>query len=133
MNDIVIEEARSRSFFFKRQIWHLLSIPLLILISYALAHPALGDGAWLGLSDSSWYWIGLSLAIVHQVIVWLGFRTQLGWALLTKIFGKYDLIVWGILFLPLLVARPVTLLGLALSDSGSTGFPRSAELIVGLI
>ena len=133
MTDILIEEARSRNFFFKRQIWHLLSIPLLILGSYALAHPALGDGAWLGFSDRTWYWTGLILYIFHQVIVWLGFRSQLGWAHLTKSFGRYDLTVWGILFLPLLVARPVTLIGLALSDTGSAGFPRSFEVMAALI
>jgi len=133
MNDIIIKRAQSASFFFNRQIWHFLSLPLLVLVSYFLAAPALGDGVWLGLQDSSWYWIGICLVITHQIGVWIVFRSQLGWAVLTKVFGKYDLHAWGIFFIPLLAARPVVLLGLALSDSGSAGFPRSVELIIGLI
>jgi hypothetical protein len=130
--DITVEEARTTSFFFKRQVWHLLSAPLLAWISFSLAEQALGDGSWLGLRDSTWFWLAIILVILHQLGVWLVFRSQLGWALLTRLFGKADLVVWAIFFVPLLIARPVVLFALALSDQSSSALPRSAGVIIGI-
>jgi len=106
-SEITIEKARTSRFFFKRQIWHFLSAPVLALISFSLAGEALGDGSWLGIRDTTWFWLAIALVVLHQLGVWLVFRSQLGWASLTRLFGKADLTVWAIFFIPLLIARPV--------------------------
>ncbi|MFW5878204.1 MAG: hypothetical protein ACOCVR_00160 [Myxococcota bacterium] len=48
-------------------------------VSWALAEPALGDGAWLGISDRAWFWSALGIAVLHQIYRWLLWRAQLGW------------------------------------------------------
>lgn len=131
--DILIPKAQSVSFFFKRQVWHFLCLLVLIPVAWAFADPVLGDGGWLGVSDAIWFWSSIALAVLHQLLVWLVFRGQLGWGLLSRLFGRRDLFFWGLIFLPLLVARPITLIGLAVSDRGSLALPRPIELLLGVI
>ena len=117
----------------KQQGWHLLSVAVMVAISWAFAAPALGDGEWLGTADTTWFWQSISLVVVHQALVWLVFRAQLGWGLFSRLFGRADLVVWAVLFMPLLVARPLLLFALALSDRGSLALSRSVSLTIGLV
>ncbi len=130
---LIITQARSSKYFFKRQSWHLVLLLLLIVISYAFAIPAMGDGSWLGIADTAWYWLAVALAILQQVLVWVVFRLQFGWALLSRLFGKADLIVWAVLFLPLLIARPALVIGLAMADKASLALPRGVEISLGVV
>lgn len=127
-----VREAGTAAFFFKRQLWHLLALLLLLPVSWSFAAGALEGAAWLGVRDSAWYWLAIGVAVLHQVLVWLGWRGQLGWAVLTRLFGRADLIVWGALFLPLLVGRPLLILCLAMADRGSLALPVSLSLGLGV-
>jgi len=111
-------QARSLSFFFHHQIWHLLALVILVPVSWQLAASHL-DGAWLGITADRWFWASVILSIVHQVVVWIVFRLQLGWATLTRVFGRVDLIIWGLIFLPLFASRIITLAGLAQATQGT--------------
>jgi len=126
-----IAEAGTFRFLVYRQWLHLAGLVLLVPVCWAFAAPALGDGEWLGISDTEWFWASVIAAIVHQVIVAFIFRAQLGWSILTRLFGKADMIVWGIVFMPLLFARPILISGLAVADAGSAGLPRWFELAAG--
>ena len=126
-----IPEAGTLEFLFHRQGLHLLALVFLVPICWAFAAPALGDGEWLGISDTEWFWASVVAAIVHQVIVAFIFRAQLGWSILTRLFGKADMVLWGIVFMPLLFARPLLILGLAVADMGSADLPRWFELTAG--
>ncbi len=126
-----VPEAGTLTFFARRQWLHMAALALLVPICWAFAAPALGDGQWLGLSDTDWFWASVIAAIVHQAMVAVVFRAQLGWSLLTRLFGKADMIVWGLLFMPLLIARPVLILGLAIADAGTAELPRWFELVAG--
>ncbi|MBI2570466.1 MAG: hypothetical protein HYV63_25985 [Candidatus Schekmanbacteria bacterium] len=131
---VVMPDARSVSYFFHGQARHAVGLLLLLVLAYALAGPELeaaGD-RWLGLSDRTWFCLALDIAIVHQVLVWLVFRSQLGWGLLTRLLGDRDLAVWQAVFLPLLSLRAVFILGAGLADSGSLALPREVSLAVGL-
>lgn len=101
---------------------------------FALSQHALGDGHFLGLSDATWLLVAVAVPVAHQALVVVGWRLQLRYRLLTRWFGGADLAVWGALFLPLLVARPLTILALGLADAGSAGAPwlLSAALGAGL-
>lgn len=132
MEDVVIDGANSPRFFFKNQGFHLVACTILIVLARMLADPVLRDGSWLEIADVSWFWLAISLTVIHQVLVWLVFRGQLGWAILTRWFGKKDLLIWRLVFLPLLIARPILLLGLAMSDRGSLGFASSVGWLLGL-
>jgi hypothetical protein len=126
-----IPEAGTLAFLFHRQWLHLVGLALLVPICWAFAKPTLGDGEWLGISDTEWFWASVVAAIVHQVIVAFIFRAQLGWSILTRLFGKADMIVWGIVFMPLLIARPLLILGVAISNAGTADLPRWFELAAG--
>ena len=123
--DAILSEARSAKFLFHRQVLHAALLVLLVSVGYALAAPALGpcDTPLLGLCDCGWFWLTLGVAVVHQLLVWLVFRGQLGWGVLTRLFGHRDLLVWGSIFIPLLIARPLATLGIAIADRGSLALP----------
>lgn len=122
-HEAIIPEAATARYFFKGQALHFGSLLFLLPVSWAFAAPALGDDQWLGFADTVWFWACALTAIVHQLIVWWGFRAQLGWAVLSRAFGSMDMVVWGILFTPLLVARPLLVIGLAVADTGSADLP----------
>jgi len=126
-----IPEAGTLRFLFHRQWLHLVGLVLLVPICGAFAAPALGAGEWLGVSDTEWFWASVVVAIVHQVIVAFIFRAQLGWSILTRLFGKTDMIVWGIVFMPLLIARPILILGVAVANAGTADLSRWFELAAG--
>jgi hypothetical protein len=130
---LVIPEARSIKYFFKRQALHLAAVPILVCIAWSLAAPVMGDGMWLGMADTAWFWLAIGLAVLHQLLVWIVFRAQLGWGLLTRLFGRADVFVWGLVFLPFLVIRPVMVLGLAMSDRASLELPRIVGFVWGTL
>jgi hypothetical protein len=126
-----IPEAGTASFFFHRQLLHLVGLLLLVPICWAFAAPVLGRGEWLGFSDTEWFWASVIVAIIHQLIVAFIFRAQLGWSILTRLFGKADMIIWGVVFMPLLLARPILVLGLAIANAGTADLPRWFEIAAG--
>lgn len=116
------------------QLQNLLFLAAMLPGAVLLAEPSLGDGAALGLQDRSWLLLALGVPIVQQLAVSLVWRLQLATRLLSRLFGRWDLAVWGAFFLPLLVARPLTLLGLGIADAGSLGLPRVVGLsLAGLL
>ncbi|MFW5999508.1 MAG: methyltransferase [Halanaerobiaceae bacterium] len=127
------EEARSLSYFFHRQFLHFLALLILVPITWSFSAPVMGEGSWLGIADITWFWLGVGMAILHQIIVWIVFRLQLGWAALSKVFGRKDLFVWGLIFLPLLAVRPFFVFGLAYSTLGSLLIPRTFAVILAIL
>jgi len=120
-------------FFFYRQGWHLLSLVVLIPIAWLIAEPALGEGSFLGVEDTLWFLLSISGAVIHQIIVWMIWRLQLGWSWMTRLFGKADLTVWGIIFLPLLFLRPIFIAALALSNRSTLPLSRELAIFLGVI
>ncbi|MDC7221891.1 MAG: methyltransferase [Spirochaetales bacterium] len=70
----------------------------------------------------------MGVVLYHQFLVWLVWRAQLCFNLFTRLFGKYDLLIWSLLFLPPLAARPVLTVLIALSDRAT--LPGAAALWV---
>ena len=100
------------------QFRHLLLLAILLPGAWAVAGDALGDGQWLGLSERTWFALALGVPIVQQVAVVLAWRGQLCASLLTRWFGDRGFLVWGVVFFPLLFARPLSLIGIAMADAG---------------
>lgn len=111
---------------------HLLLLLVLLPGAWALAGPALDGGDFLGLSTRDWFVASVGVAVVHQVIVAFGFRAQLCYGIFTRLFGRRDMLVWALLFFPFLIARPLTILGLAIADAGSLALPRPIALLAGV-
>ena len=130
--DATIREARTLRFLLRGQLMHVAVLALLVITAYELAAPGLdskawfdhGDRSWLGVTATGWFWLNILVVVAHQVIVAVVFRIQLGWGVLTRWFGRADLLVWGVVFIPLLIARPFVIGGLAVADAGSMTMPR---------
>lgn len=120
-------------FFFRRQLWHLVALAILVPIAWAFAAGALEDGEWLGVPDTTWFWLAIGVAVLHQTLTWLVWRSQLLWSVWTRWFGRRDLVVWGAVFLPLLAARPLLILALAIADRGSLALPAWVSAGLGLV
>jgi len=125
-------ESLPPRYLFKGQFQHALLLGGLIPGAYFLAQPALEGTTWWGVSDRAWFWSLILVVVLHQVLGWFVFRTQLMYSLFSRLFGKHDLTVWTVLFLPLLTARPLLTLGLGLADAGSLGSAyRGIQILVG--
>ena len=121
------------NFLFEGQLQHLILLAGLLPGAVYLASPALNGSTWLGIRDTTWFYAVIIIVIIHQILGWFVFRTQLVFALVSKLFGKYDLVVWGAIFFPLLLSRPLLTLALGLADYGSLALPRSLQIILGVV
>lgn len=111
---------------------HLLLLLLLVPGALAWAGPSLDGTLFWGFSDRQWVYLLLTVVILHQLLAWLGWRLQLCFSSLSRWFGQADLVVWCGLFFPFLVARPVLLAIVGLSDAGSLGLPPLLSGLLGL-
>jgi hypothetical protein len=120
-------------FFFEGQFQHLLLLACLVPGAIFLAQGTLDGSRWLGITDSSWFLALIVLVIVHQVVAWLVWRSQLCFSLFSEVFGERDILVWALIFFPLLLLRPLLTLGLGIADSGSMGAFRGLQIAIGLL
>lgn len=91
-------------------------------------------GSYLGLSATCWAQWSIALALVHQIMVAIVFRLQLHRNLMTRVFGKADMVIWGVLFFPLLLVRPLSIIAVGLADTVpifETGLP--LQILGGLL
>jgi hypothetical protein len=117
--------------FFRGQLPHLLLLSALVPGVLSLGEPALEGVRWLGIRDEVWFYLAVAVPVVQQVVVALLWRAQLSHQLLTRLFGDAGFVVWGVLFFPLLLARPIAVLGLAMADAGSLPIPAALGVGVG--
>lgn len=121
------------SYLFTGQMQHLILLAVMVPGVLMLAGAGLRGGAWLGIEDRHWLYLLLAVVIAHQVIVAAVFRLQLVFGILTRLFGRRDLIVWGAMFIPLLVLRLITIAGLGLSTAGTVDVPVAVTVPVAVL
>jgi protein-S-isoprenylcysteine O-methyltransferase Ste14 len=85
----------------------------------------------LGLTVIGWAKLSIALALIHQFIVAFVFRLQLHKNLMTRLFGEHDMQIWRVIFLPLLAARPITLILIGWADATPITDMRIGELVLG--
>lgn len=73
----------------------------------------------LGLTSTQWAQFSIALALIHQIMVAKVFRLQLYKNMMTRIFGANDMKVWAFLFMPLLTARPLSLIMAGWADTSA--------------
>ena len=121
------------SYLFTGQIPHLLLLAVMVPGVLMLADGGLRGGYWLGIEDRYWLYFSLAVVVAHQVIVAAIFRLQLVYQVLTRLFGRWDLVAWGAMFVPLLVLRLITLAGLGLSSAGTVDAPAVVTVLVAVL
>ncbi|UYV37669.1 phosphatidylethanolamine N-methyltransferase family protein [Rhodobacteraceae bacterium D3-12] len=114
------------------QVQHLAITLLMTLGAFSLLQDTPGSTLF-GVSAVAWAKTSILLAILHQVIVALGFRAQLHRNWLTDHFGDRDMRVWAMIFLPLLVARPITLILTGWADTTLITGLDTIETLIGLV
>jgi voltage-gated potassium channel Kch len=108
------------SYFFRGQLAHALMIVILVVGACLLVDlEQLSDRQMIGISVQAWFVIALVVPIVHQVYVWLAWRSQLCFGTVTKRFGDHAFVIYQVVFMFLLLARPVSLTMLAIADHDS--------------
>jgi hypothetical protein len=121
------------SFLLEGQLQHLMLLAGLLPGAMYLALPALDGSTWLGIPDTTWFYAVILIAITHQIVGWFVFRTQLIFSLFSRLFGKCDMIVWGAIFFPLLLLRPLLTIALGIADNGSLDQLRGPQIVFGVI
>jgi len=107
---------------FKFQIWHLLSLIILIFAVkvYMSSNSEVLDGSFLNVDTISWLWLAIAVPITHQVYVWLVWRFELYQRVFTQKFGvKRAFNFYAIGFSLLFVARLIAIIILAISNKES--------------
>ncbi len=104
----------------EKQIWHysLLSVLLAGVLASSLREGFLTGQFW-GISTRLWFYLAIGTPVMHQVYVWLCWRTQLHYSLITRLFGRQGFIYYGVIFAVLLVLRLCSITGLALASRDS--------------
>lgn len=121
-------------FFFKGQAVHLLMLIVLLAGAFlSVDFKKLRDSEFLGVGAHIWFVISLTVPVVHQVYVWLVWRSELCCGIITNRLGPYGFLVYQMIFMVLLVARPVTLTLLTIADHDSLELPVSIRVLVCLI
>lgn len=130
---IETEAAGSYRHVFKGQLQHALLLSLMIPGFLYYAEPSFAGGSFWGFSAAFLSAALLTVVVSHQVIGWFVFRAQLFSGLLTKLFGRADLTVWGVVFFALFFLRPLITIALGRTDSGTIPGPRWMQVILGSV
>lgn len=107
---------------FKYQQWHVVAlITLLFIINvYLDNNPEILIGSLLGLTTKTWFWLAITVPILHQVYVWLVWRLELYQHSFTKRYGlNLSFKLYAIGFSVLFVSRLITISILAYSSKES--------------
>lgn len=105
---------------FEKQILHY-SLLLILLGGTLVISQTEGflTGQFLGITTSMWFYLAIASAILHQVYVWLCWRTQLHYTLMTKLFGQNGFVYYAVGFATLAILRIILVIGLAISNESS--------------
>lgn len=114
------------------QLLHAGLIVLLVAGALSLLVVQSSDRTFLGWNAGEWATCSIMIAVVHQILVAAVFRFELYKGLLTRIFQERALTVWGTVFLPFLVARPVTIIIVGWLDQTPISGFRSIEVLVAI-
>ncbi len=103
------------NFFFKNQIWHIGGLIFLFYLGSQIVDFENTSNAFLGISAKSWFMFSMSTPLVHQVYVWLCWRSELCWKTISRTIGfKAYAVIFFIIAIPRLFS-----IGLCFADYGS--------------
>ena len=78
-------------FFFRHQIWHVGGTIILFYIGFQFVDLDSNTNTFLGISALSWFMIAMTIPIIHQVYVWICWRSELCWKSVSKTIGFKDI------------------------------------------
>ena len=117
------------NFFFKHQIWHLGGIIVLFYISVQFVDLESNTNSFLEVGALGWFMIAMSIPIIHQAYVWICWRSELCWKLISNTIGFKGYVI---LFFILIISR-LSAIVLCFVDYGSLYKPGWLAWSLGLI
>ena len=118
----------------KKQEQHLFSLTILLLGVYFLATGDVLSGQLWGVSTEAWLWIAIGTPVLHQIMVALLWRAELYHNKMTRWFGDQAFPLFKVIFTILFVGRPVTLILLGVSNTGTLSLsPALAYILAGIL
>ena len=106
--------------FFRGQVVHLLLLSIFLVGTCLLVDfKQLAERRVLGVGAHVWLIVSLGVPIVHQVYVWLAWRSELCFGAVTGWLGSRAFVIYQIVFFILFLARPVSLTLLTIADHDS--------------
>ncbi|MFW2403548.1 MAG: methyltransferase [Gammaproteobacteria bacterium] len=109
----------------------LFSLGVCILLAAQL--PGFFDGELAGLSTQVWFVLVVANAVAHQLYVWFCWRVELHAHGLTRVFGRLAFPVYAIFFAVLILARPVLMTLLSISNAGTLPIGEEVSRVVAFI
>ena len=103
------------NFFFKNQIWHLGGTIVLFYIGTQFVDLYNNTNSFLGISALRWFMIAMSIPLIHQVYVWICWRSELCWQSISSTIGFKGYLI----FFFILIASRLSAIVLCFVDYGS--------------
>ena len=105
---------------FEKQVLHAFLLAILLVGVFAAARTEeFLTGRFLGMSTATWFYLAVACPVLHQLYVWFCWRTELHRSLITRAFGQKGFTYYSIIFMVLLISRPILITGLAISNRDS--------------
>ena len=105
---------------FEKQVLHAVLLAILLVGVFAAAQTeGFLTGRFLGMSTATWFYLAVACPVLHQLYVWFCWRTELHLSLITRTFGEKGFTYYYIIFMVLLILRPILITGLAISNRNS--------------
>jgi hypothetical protein len=101
---------------FEKQTYHLISLILLLSGVFITARGDFLHGAFLGLSTKIWLWVSILIPILHQIYVFVLWRAELHYQLLSNAFKNNAFVIWGVGFMILFISRFISVVGLSIAN-----------------
>jgi len=102
-------------FFFKNQIWHIGGLTILFYLSCQIVDFENDSNVLLGISSKNWFLFSMMTPLLHQVYVWLCWRSELCWKAISKTIGFKT---YAVIFIMLMILR-LSSIGLCFVDYGT--------------
>jgi protein-S-isoprenylcysteine O-methyltransferase Ste14 len=85
------------------------------------------------MGTSFWFNISIAVPILHQLFVWIVWRTELHYTLISRNFGKEGFLYYSIVFFLLLLLRLFTIICLSVSNQGSLEWSSNLRISIAVI
>ena len=117
------------NFFFKNQIWHVGGTIALFYVAAQFVDLYGNTNTFIGISALTWFMIAMSIPLIHQVYVWICWRSELCWKSISNTIGFKGYVI---IFFTLIISR-LSAIVLCFVDYGSLYIPGWFAWILALV
>jgi len=104
---------------FEKQLQHVIALAALLCGVFVLADESCYVGRVFDISSAIWFYTALAVPVLHQVYVWLAWRSQLHHTFITRKWGDKGFIYYCIGFSILIGSRLLFIIVLAWANRGT--------------